>query len=87
MAKKREKLTLSEVTIAEIPEPKPIGVFSNALDRVYIGVSNKTWANLASQGKGPRFSIVNGRRFYLWGDLEAYATEQPVQTVGKVWTS
>ncbi|GEM_PF-1335904 len=79
---KIEKLDKDSITVLEMPDVKPIGVFSNALDKVLIGKSNKTFANEASEGRGPRYSMVNGRRFYLWSDLEAYVKAHPVQTAG-----
>lgn len=40
----------------------------------YVGVSPKTLANWALMNKGPRSSLVGGRRFYYLSDLEAFVT-------------
>lgn len=80
--KQKEKLSADDVTALQVPEVKPLGVFGNAMDKVFVGTSNKTWANLASLGQGPEYTIVNGRRFYLWEDLEKFAKAEPIKTVG-----
>jgi hypothetical protein len=41
-----------------------------------VPVGNTALANLASDGKGPRYSIINGRALYRPDDLLAWVNEQ-----------
>ena len=38
----------------------------------YIGVSVKTLATWATQGKSPKYRLVGGRAFYFQADLDAF---------------
>jgi hypothetical protein len=42
----------------------------------YLKVKPNTLDRWASDGTGPRFTKVNGRRRYRWSDIRAYAGEQ-----------
>jgi hypothetical protein len=44
----------------------------------YIGHSEKTLANWATQGKGPRCVRVSGRCFYYLTDLDAFIRGEAV---------
>lgn len=41
-----------------------------------IPVGDTSFANLASDGKGPRYSIINGRALYKPADLNAWIEAQ-----------
>lgn len=42
-------------------------------DRHHLRVSNAYLAQLASEGTGPPYRLVQGRAFYCIGDLDAWA--------------
>jgi hypothetical protein len=50
----------------------PDGRMTQADAARYIGLTQKTLANLASQGKGPRRIKVQGRIFYYRADLDRF---------------
>ncbi len=51
----------------------------------YLNVRPNTLDHWASDGRGPRFTRINGRRRYDWSDVRALAYEAP-QTDRPHWT-
>ena len=61
-------------------EFKPLLVSSKDVEKVVIGWSKKTAANLRSQKKGPRYYLVGGTPYYQIEDLEEYFSRYLVKT-------
>ena len=61
-------------------EFKPLFVSSKDVEKVVIGWSKKTAANLRSQKKGPRYYLVGGTPYYRVEDLEGYFSQYLVKT-------
>ncbi len=61
-------------------EFKPLFVSSKDVEKVVIGWSKKTAANLRSQKKGPRYYLVGGTPYYRIEDLDEYFSRYLVKT-------
>jgi hypothetical protein len=58
----------------------PLIVASKDIEKVILGFSPKTAANLRSQKKGPRYFMVGGTPYYKTSDLLEYFCSNPVET-------
>lgn len=48
----------------------------------YLGVHPQTMDAWASQGRGPAYSKIEGRRRYDWSDVRRWVQERKVDTRG-----
>ncbi len=58
----------------------PLIVASKDIEKIVLGFSPKTAANLRSQKKGPRYFMVGGTPYYKTSDLLDYFFSNPVET-------
>ena len=82
--KLKNKMPDTEIKVIQFPpgEFKPLFVSAKDINRVVLGISNKTLANWRSEKKGPKYFLDGQTVYYRVNDLENYFSRCPVQTNG-----
>lgn len=65
----------------EVKKPPPLMCTRQRLPDYFPGQEPQTWANLASQGLGPRYFRKSKACWYIVSEVRDYLMETPVQTV------
>ena len=76
-----EKIHVIEISMGDF---QPLFVAARAIEKVIIGISQKTWANWRYLKIGPRYYKANKRVYYKISDLEEYFSRNPIETIDPV---
>lgn len=80
------KIEGEKIHVIEMPmgEFHPLYVSARAIEKVIIGISQKTWANWRYLKIGPRYYMANKRIYYKISDLEEYFSRNPIETIDSI---
>jgi len=78
--KAEQKPPLNAVFLSNLPDPRPIMVTRQELPKLFLGMTARTWANMAHEKKGPKFYRIGKLTWYMVTDVIEYLTQNPVQT-------
>ena len=79
MKRKKQRLP-DDAEFPEEPSPRPIMATRQRMEKYFDGWTASTLANLAVQGKGPRFWRVGKLAWYDIAEAEDYLKKNPIIT-------